>query len=63
MSSRYTKKIPEFIYFEGDGEWIKGPYVNKPRTSGKVRKFKLTEVHEDTTIHTGKDKGRLSGKV
>jgi len=46
MSSRYTKKIPEFIYFIGDGEWIQGPYIN-PKRGSKNRKFKITEVPMD----------------
>ena len=44
---RYTKNIPEFIYFIGeDGDWIQGPYVNKPSYKGNSRKFKLIEVTE-----------------
>lgn len=45
MSSRYTKSIPEFVYFVGEGEWIQGPYVTKQSNKNKtVRKFKLVEV-------------------
>lgn len=48
MSSRYTKSIPEFIYFVGEGEWIKGPYVTKQSNKNRtVRKFKLVEVIEE----------------
>ena len=43
MASRYTKKIPEFVYFWGTGEWIQGPYVH-PQPGRDNRKFKLTEV-------------------
>lgn len=43
---RMTKKIPEFIYFIGHGEWISGPYVN-PKKGCKNRKFKITEVEID----------------
>ena len=40
------KKIPEYIYFVGEGEWIQGPYVN-PKGSRENRKFKLIEVPMD----------------
>lgn len=43
MGSRYTKKIPEFVYFVGEGEWVEGPYVN-PKSGRGNRKFKLEEV-------------------
>lgn len=43
MASRYTKKIPPYVYFVGDGEWIQGPYVN-PQKGRVNRKFLLTEV-------------------
>lgn len=43
MASRYTKKIPMYVYFVGDGEWIQGPYVN-PQKGRVNRKFLLTEV-------------------
>jgi hypothetical protein len=47
MGSRYTKKIPEYIYFIGeDGNWIQGPYVNKPKNRRDYRKFKLTEIKD-----------------
>jgi len=46
MASRYTKSIPEFVYFVGEGEWIQGPYV-KPQRGSVNRKFKLTEVIEE----------------
>ena len=45
-SSRYTKKIPEHIYFVGTGEWIEGPFVN-PKKGYTNRKFALTEVPMD----------------
>lgn len=43
---RMTKKLPEYVYFVGEGEWISGPYVN-PQRGRKNRKFKLTEVQMD----------------
>lgn len=43
MASRFTKKIPPYIYFLGEGEWIQGPYVN-PQKGRVNRKFLLTEV-------------------
>lgn len=52
---RYTKKIPEKIYFIGeDGDWIQGPYVNVPRGrkegDGYLRTFKLTEEGKGESI-------------
>lgn len=42
---RWTKKVPEFIYFVGeDGNWIQGPYVHPH--GNRDRKFKLVEVKE-----------------
>jgi hypothetical protein len=50
---RWTKHIPEFIYFIGNGEWIMGPYVKKQR--GHVnRKFKLVEMEMDKECPYGK---------
>lgn len=46
MAGRYTKQIPKYIYFVGDGEWIEGPYVN-PKKGRTNRKFLLTEVPMD----------------
>ena len=47
MSYRYTKTIPEFVYFVGnDGNWVSGPYVN-PKAGYPNRKFKITEVPMD----------------
>jgi hypothetical protein len=46
MSSRYTKKIPEYVYFVGEGEWIQGPFVN-PKPGRVNRKFLVTEVPMD----------------
>lgn len=44
MSSRYTKSIPEFIYFgEEYNGWIAGPLIH-PKKGAKNRKFKLVEV-------------------
>ena len=43
MASRYTKSIPEYIYFVGESGWIQGPYV-KPQKGYKNRKFKIEEV-------------------
>jgi hypothetical protein len=47
MAARYTKGVPDYVYFVGDNdsEWIQGPFV-KPRPG--CRKFKLTEVPMDT---------------
>lgn len=58
MSSRYTKKIPEFVYFVGEGEWIQGPFVN-PKRGRPNRKFKLTEIIEEEKKDTqSKPKGK-----
>jgi hypothetical protein len=43
MSSRFTKNIPEYIYFVGEGEWVSGPYV-RPQRGLKNRKFRIEEV-------------------
>jgi hypothetical protein len=43
MSGRYTKSIPEFVYFIGDSGWIEGPFVH-PKSGRINRKFKLTEI-------------------
>lgn len=43
---RMTKKLPEYVYFVGEGEWISGPYVN-PQRGSKNRKFKIIEVKID----------------
>jgi len=45
-SSRYTKKIPEYVYFVGTSGWIEGPFVN-PKKGYTNRKFLLTEVPMD----------------
>jgi len=46
MGARFTKQIPEFIYFVGeDGNWISGPYV-RPQAGRNNRKFKIIEVTE-----------------
>lgn len=52
MGSRFTKQLPEYVYFWGSGDWIQGPYV-KPQSGRKNRKFKLTEV-------TDKPKSKIS---
>lgn len=45
MGPRYTKSIPEFVYFSGDGDgWIQGPWV-KPQYKSN-RKFRLVEIIE-----------------
>lgn len=46
MASRFTKKLPEHVYFWGTGEWIQGPYV-RPQSGRDNRKFLLTEVPMD----------------
>jgi len=56
MSGRYTKSIPEHIYFCGSGEWIEGPYVH-PKRGNNNRKFKLVEVLMD------KPKKKKSAKI
>lgn len=43
---RFTKQIPEFVYFVGENGWIQGPYV-RPQRGYKNRKFKITEVPMD----------------
>lgn len=44
---RFTKSIPEYIYFIGeDGNWVYGPYV-KPKEGRVNRKFKIIEVPMD----------------
>ena len=44
--NRPAKKIPEYVYFRGEGYCLCGPFVNK-RKGIKQRKFKLVEVEED----------------
>ena len=46
MSGRYTKSIPEFVYFIGKSGWIEGPFVH-PKSGKANRKFKLTEIIEN----------------
>lgn len=47
MGSRYTKGLPEFVYFiEGSDGWFQGPFVN-PKKGYNNKKFKLTEIKED----------------
>lgn len=46
MGSRYTKRIPEFVYLVEQGEWTAGPFV-KPQKGTTNRKFKLVEVPMD----------------
>ena len=43
MSHRFTKKLPEFIYFVEHASNFAGPYVH-PQKGHTNRKFKLTEV-------------------
>ena len=47
MGSRYTKSIPEKIWFQDlkDG-WFAGPFVKKPQHPGKYRAFKLIPADE-----------------
>ena len=42
MASRYTKTIPEYVYFVNEGEWKAGPFV-RPQANRVNRKFKLVE--------------------
>lgn len=59
---RYTKSIPEHVYFIGEGEWVQGPYVNRPRHQGNVRKFALTEVENEVPEKKPHKKdGKVSG--
>jgi hypothetical protein len=49
---RWAKKVPEKIYFIGkDGDWVQGPYVNKPKgykeEDERLRVFKLSEEGKD----------------
>ena len=44
MAARFTKGIPEYVYFVGEGEWVQGPFVH-PRPN--CRKFKLVEIPMD----------------
>lgn len=48
IGKRFTKQIPEFIYFIGEGEWVMGPYV-RPQRNKPNRKFKITQVSTDET--------------
>lgn len=43
---RFTKQLPEHIYFVGKGEWISGPYV-RPQRGRANSKFLITEVPMD----------------
>lgn len=53
--TRYTKKIPEYVYFViQNDEWVMGPYVN-PKPYEKNIKFKLTEVIEESKNEDGQD--------
>jgi hypothetical protein len=61
MSSRYTKKIPEFIYFVGKGEWIQGPFVH-PKRGQQNRKFKLTEIHTNNEFCPACKTGKIRQK-
>lgn len=53
MASRYTKKIPQYVYFVGEGEWIQGPFV-RPKQGFANRKFLVTEVPMDEPKVRGK---------
>ena len=42
MKSRYTKDIPEKVFFQEIGSgWFGGPFITKPAGSGKILAFKL----------------------
>lgn len=47
MGTRYTKGVPEFVYFvvQSDG-WTAGPFV-RPQADRENRKFKFVEVPMD----------------
>lgn len=55
MAARYTKSIPEYVYFWGTGEWIQGPFV-RPQLHRENRKFKLVEVPMDEPKKKNNDK-------
>ena len=57
MSKRYTKKIPEFVYFVGTGEWIQGSFVN-PKKGFVNRKFSLTEIIEEPKIKKNESRSK-----
>lgn len=56
--TKFTKKIPEFVWMINNSEWKQGPYVNDPqkrsKNLGNVRKFKLIEVNENVEVFDGK---------
>ena len=60
MGSRFTKKIPEYVYFWGEGEWVQGPYV-KPQSGRTNKKFKLSEVTDNPYPNLTKEE--LKNKV
>lgn len=42
MGSRYTKGIPEKVFFQELEEgWFGGPFITRPKGNGKVIGFKL----------------------
>ena len=43
---KFSKGVPEYIYFIGGYEWLYGPYL-KPKEGRVNRKFKLIEVEID----------------
>lgn len=53
MAGKYTKKVPEFVWFIGSlepGKWKQGPYVNRPKGykdgDKSLLKFKLELIEE-----------------
>jgi hypothetical protein len=48
MGSRYTKSIPEKVWFQELRErgWIAGPFVAKPKGPGKYLAFRLIPDEE-----------------
>ena len=42
MGSRYTKSIPEKVFFQNVGNgWFSGPFVTRPKGRDKVLAFRL----------------------
>lgn len=57
MAGKWCKKVPDYVYFTGNGEWLQGPYVNKPK--GKVHSlqvFKLISISEEEIVPAKKVK-------
>jgi len=48
MGPKYVKNIPEKVWFQEylDSEWLAGPFVKKPKGSGKFLAFRLVPDEE-----------------